>query len=81
MGVYYLGIHFGEPVVHYWDHYYPGHFLICKILYAKSLIMTQNDVPVSEDTYEIFTFLSGMGLWLILALVLIGVFVYKKFKK
>lgn len=43
--------------------------------------MVQNDVPVSEETYEIFTFLSGMGLWLILALVLIGVFVYKKFKK
>ncbi len=43
--------------------------------------MVQNDIPVSEETYEIFTFLSGMGLWLILAFILIGVFVYKKFKK
>ncbi len=43
--------------------------------------MTQNDVPVSEETYTILSFLSGMGLWLILAIVLIGVVIYKKFKK
>ena len=43
--------------------------------------MIQNDVPVSEETYTIFSFLSGMGLWLILALALIGVVLYKKFKK
>ncbi|CAM4104110.1 hypothetical protein [Gillisia limnaea] len=43
--------------------------------------MTQNDVPVSEETYTILSFLSGMGLWLILALALIGVVLYKKFKK
>lgn len=43
--------------------------------------MIQNDVPVSEDTYTILSFLSGMGLWLILALVLIGVVLYKKIKK
>lgn len=30
---------------------------------------------------EIFTFMSGMGFWLLLALILIGVFVYKKFRK
>lgn len=43
--------------------------------------MIQHDVPVSEDTYTILSFLSGMGLWLILALALIGVFIYKKFRK
>ena len=30
--------------------------------------MTQNEVPVSEEAFDIFTFLSGMGLWIILAL-------------
>lgn len=43
--------------------------------------MIQQDVPVSEDTYNILSFLSGMGLWLILAVVLIGVVIYKKVKK
>tara|TARA_R100000935_G_scaffold54299_2_gene82988 strand:- start:527 stop:658 length:132 start_codon:yes stop_codon:yes gene_type:complete len=43
--------------------------------------MVQQDVPVSEDTYNILSFLSGMGLWLILAVVLIGVVIYKKLKK
>lgn len=43
--------------------------------------MVQQDVPVSEETYTILSFLSGMGLWLILAIALIGVFVYKKFRK
>ena len=43
--------------------------------------MTQNEVPVSETTYDIFTFLSGMGFWILVALALIGVFIYKKFKK
>ncbi|WP_255702617.1 hypothetical protein [Antarcticibacterium sp. 1MA-6-2] len=41
----------------------------------------QDDIPVSEDTYDVFRFLSGMGIWLILAVVLIAVFLYKKFKK
>lgn len=36
---------------------------------------------MNEDTWEIFSFLSGMGFWLILAIILIGVVVYKKFKK
>ncbi len=35
---------------------------------------------MDKDTWEIFSFFSGMGFWLILALILIGVFVYKKFK-
>lgn len=43
--------------------------------------MTQNEVPVSESTYDIFTFLSGMGFWILVALALIGVVLYKKFKK
>ncbi len=43
--------------------------------------MVQHDIPVSEDTYTIFSFLSGMGLWLILAVALIGVVLYKKLKK
>ncbi len=43
--------------------------------------MTQNDVPVSEEAFDIFTFLSGMGLWIILALALVGVVIYQKLKK
>jgi len=43
--------------------------------------MTQNDVPVSETTYDIFSFLSGMGFWILVAIALIGVVLYKKFKK
>ena len=43
--------------------------------------MTQNDVPVSESTYDIFTFLSGMGFWILVAIALIAVVLYKKFKK
>jgi len=36
---------------------------------------------VNEETQGVFSFLSGMGMWLILAIALIGVVVYKKFKK
>lgn len=43
--------------------------------------MVQNDIPGSEETYNIFSFLSGMGLWLILAVALIGVVLWKKLKK
>ena len=43
--------------------------------------MKQNEVPVSETTYDIFSFLSGMGFWILIAIALIGVFVYKKLKK
>ncbi|WP_262489274.1 hypothetical protein [Gillisia sp. CAL575] len=43
--------------------------------------MTQNEVPVSETTYDVFSFLSGMGFWILIALALIGVFLYKKLKK
>ncbi|WP_262911013.1 hypothetical protein [Gillisia lutea] len=43
--------------------------------------MIQNDVPVSEETYTIFSFLSGMGFWLLVAIALIVIVLYKKFKK
>lgn len=43
--------------------------------------MVQDDIPVNEDTYTIFRYLSGMGFWLILAIALIAVVLYKKFKK
>lgn len=43
--------------------------------------MIQNQVPVEEETYTIFRYLSGMGLWAILAVVLIAVFIYYKIKK
>jgi len=36
---------------------------------------------MDQDTWEFLSFLSGMGFWLILALILIGVFIYKKFRK
>ncbi len=36
---------------------------------------------MDNDAWEFLSFLSGMGFWLILALILIGVFVYKKFRK
>jgi len=36
---------------------------------------------MNEETQGIFSFLGGMGMWLILAIALIGVVVYKKFKK
>lgn len=41
----------------------------------------QGDVPVNEETYGILTFLSGYGFWLLLAIVLVVVVLYKKFKK
>lgn len=41
----------------------------------------QNEIPVSEETYTVATFLSGMGMWLIIAVILIAVVLYKKFKK
>ncbi|MFD2517289.1 hypothetical protein [Salinimicrobium flavum] len=43
--------------------------------------MDQNDVPVNEETFDILTFLSGTGFWLLIALALIGVVLYKKLKK
>lgn len=42
--------------------------------------MSQNDVPVNEETFDILSFLSGQGMWLLLGLALIAVVIYKKFK-
>lgn len=44
--------------------------------------MMQKDVevPVDEETYWILTFLSDYGLWFILAIALVVVVMYKKFK-
>ena len=39
------------------------------------------EAPVNDDAFEILTFLSGMGFWLLLAIVLIVLVLYKKFKK
>jgi len=36
---------------------------------------------MNEEAQGIFSFLSGMGMWVILAIALIGVVAYKKFKK
>jgi len=36
---------------------------------------------MGKDTWEFLSFLSGMGFWLILAVLLIGVVLFKKFKK
>lgn len=41
----------------------------------------QNDVPVSEEAFDILRFLSGYGFWLLIAILLIVVVLYKKFKK
>ena len=41
----------------------------------------QIDAPVSEESYDFFTFMSGMGFWLLLAVALIVLVLYKKFKK
>lgn len=40
----------------------------------------QKDVPVSEETFDILTFLSGYGFWLLIAVLLIVVVVIKKFR-
>ena len=36
---------------------------------------------MNEETQGIFSFLSGMGFWLILSVALIAVVLYKKFRK
>jgi hypothetical protein len=43
--------------------------------------MMQNDVPVSEEAFDIMRFLSGYGWWLLIALLLVVVVLYKKFRK
>lgn len=43
--------------------------------------MMQNEVPVSEDAFDIMRFLSGYGFWLLIAILLIAVVAFKKFRK
>lgn len=43
--------------------------------------MMQTEVPVSEETFDLLRFLSGYGFWMLLALALVGVVIYKKFRK
>lgn len=41
----------------------------------------QNEVPIDNEAFDFWTFLSGNGWWLLLALALIVVFLYQKFRK
>lgn len=41
----------------------------------------QKDLPVNEETFDLLRFLSGYGWWLIIALLLVAVVLYKKFRK
>lgn len=41
----------------------------------------QTGGPLDEKTFDILRFLSGYGWWLLLAVALIILFIYKKIKK
>lgn len=41
----------------------------------------QNTMPEHEETFEILSFLSGYGFWIILAVMLIILVFYKKFRE
>lgn len=41
----------------------------------------QEDLPVNEETFDLLTFLSGYGWWLLIAILLVVVVIYKKFWK
>lgn len=43
--------------------------------------MIQNDVPVSDEAFDIMRFLSGYGFWLLIAILLIVVVFIKKSRK
>lgn len=43
--------------------------------------MMQENVPINEETFDILTFLSGYGFWLLLAIALVVLVIYKKMKK
>jgi len=36
---------------------------------------------MEQDTWEFLSFLSGMGFWILLAIILIVVVLYKKFRR
>lgn len=40
-----------------------------------------NQPSENDKAFEILTFLSGTGFWLLLAIVLVAVVLYKKFRK
>lgn len=40
----------------------------------------QNDVPIDDEAFDVLTFLSGYGWWMILAVALIVLVIYKKFR-
>lgn len=42
--------------------------------------MVQNN-PVDEETFGVLSFISGTGFWLLIAVALVVVVLYKKFKK
>ena len=41
----------------------------------------QNEVPIDGETFDILKFLSGYGWWLLMAIALVAVVLYKKFGK
>ncbi|ADF50618.1 MULTISPECIES: hypothetical protein [Zunongwangia] len=41
----------------------------------------QSTLPENEETFEILSFLSGYGFWMILAIILVILVLYKKFRK
>lgn len=43
--------------------------------------MTRDNLPVNEETFDLLRFLSGYGWWLLIAILLVIVVLYKKFRK
>ena len=41
----------------------------------------QSTLPENEETFEILSFLSGYGFWMILAIILVILVLYKMFRK
>ncbi len=41
----------------------------------------QENLPVNEETFDLLRFLSGYGFWLLIAILLIVVVLFKKFRK
>lgn len=42
--------------------------------------MSQDEIPINEETFDILKFLSGQGMWLLIGLAVVVVVVYKKFR-
>lgn len=43
--------------------------------------MMREDVPIDDQTFEVLRFLSGHGWWLLIAIALVFLFIYKKTKQ